>query len=140
MPFSKLSAFRLIKNSIILLNFPWIYQKLYVYLDVMLNIPPPITRLTFWLSNSIVLRAIVTQAVEKLHLAAVPSINNNGGPKGRNESSPGEAEKTDRTESSDEWAEPQPYIAALKKVEAWIFSRIVESVWWQVPSSPLPSN
>jgi hypothetical protein len=92
------------------------------------------------LSNSIVLRAIVTQDVEKLQLASVPSIINNGGPKGRHESSPGEVEKTDRTESSDEWAEPQPCIAALKKVEAWIFSRIVESVWWQVPTSSLLRN
>ncbi|XP_061986604.1 uncharacterized protein LOC133705425 isoform X2 [Populus nigra] len=74
-----------------------------------------VPRLTFWLSNSIVLRAIVTQDVEKLQLASVPSIINNGGPKGRHESSPSEVEKTDRTESSDEWAEPQPCIAALKK-------------------------
>ncbi|KAI9390406.1 hypothetical protein POPTR_008G177500v4 [Populus trichocarpa] len=99
-----------------------------------------VPRLTFWLSNSIVLRAIVTQDVEKLQLASVPSIINNGGPKGRHESSPGEVEKTDRTESSDEWAEPQPCIAALKKVEAWIFSRIVESVWWQTLTPHMQST
>ncbi|KAJ6321497.1 hypothetical protein OIU77_011550 [Salix suchowensis] len=99
-----------------------------------------VPRLTFWLSNSIVLRAIVTQAAEKLQLAAVPSINNNGGPKGRHESSPSEVEKTDRTESSDKWAEPQPFIAALKKVEAWIFSRIVESVWWQTLTPHMQST
>uniref|UniRef100_A0A6N2MNJ5 C2 NT-type domain-containing protein n=1 Tax=Salix viminalis TaxID=40686 RepID=A0A6N2MNJ5_SALVM len=99
-----------------------------------------VPRLTFWLSNSIVLRAIVTQAAEKLQLAAVPSINNNGGPKGRHESFPSEAEKTDRTESSDKWAEPQPFIAALKKVEAWIFSRIVESVWWQTLTPHMQST
>ncbi|XP_034920317.1 uncharacterized protein [Populus alba] len=98
-----------------------------------------VPRLTFWLSNSIVLRAIVTQDVEKLQLASVPSIINNGGPKGRHESS-GEVEKTDRTESSDEWAEPQPCIAALKKVEAWIFSRIVESVWWQTLTPHMQST
>nr|XP_034920325.1 uncharacterized protein LOC118053218 isoform X3 [Populus alba] len=84
-------------------------------------------------------RAIVTQDVEKLQLASVPSIINNGGPKGRHESS-GEVEKTDRTESSDEWAEPQPCIAALKKVEAWIFSRIVESVWWQTLTPHMQST
>ncbi|KAH8500106.1 hypothetical protein H0E87_015371 [Populus deltoides] len=99
-----------------------------------------VPRLTFWLSNSIVLRAIVTQDVEKLQLASVPSIINNGGPKGRHESSPSEVEKTDRTESSDEWAEPQPCIAALKKVEAWIFSRIVESVWWQTLTPHMQST
>ncbi|CAK7327392.1 unnamed protein product [Dovyalis caffra] len=90
-----------------------------------------VPRLTFWLSNSIVLRAIVSQAVEKLQLASATSVINNGGPKGRHKSSICEEEKTDKTESCDEWAEPQPYIAALEKVEAWIFSRIVESVWWQ---------
>ena len=95
-------------------------------------------RLTFWLSNTIVLRAIVSQAVEKLQLASVPSRIN--GPKGRQESTLTEGEKTNKTESLDEWAEPQPYIAALEKVEAWIFSRIVESVWWQVSTSSLLSN
>jgi hypothetical protein len=106
----------------------------------MLKIPSPIIRLTFWLSNSIVLRAIVSQAVEKLQLASVPSSINNGGPKGRQESTLTEGEKTNKTESLYEWAEPQPYIAALEKVEAWIFSRIVESVWWQVSTSSLLSN
>lgn len=25
------------------------------------------------------------------------------------------------------------FLAALEKAEAWIFSRIIESLWWQVP-------
>ncbi|XP_011029662.1 PREDICTED: uncharacterized protein LOC105129350 isoform X2 [Populus euphratica] len=99
-----------------------------------------VPRLTFWLSNSIVLRAIVTQAVEKLQFASVPSIINNGSPKGRHESSPSEVQKTDGTESSDDWAEPEPYIAALKKIEAWIFSRIVTSVWWQTLTPHMQST
>ncbi|KAI9386672.1 hypothetical protein POPTR_010G057700v4 [Populus trichocarpa] len=99
-----------------------------------------VPRLTFWLSNSIVLRAIVSQAVEKLQLASVPSSINNGGPKGRQESTLTEGEKTNKTESLDEWAEPQPYIAALEKVEAWIFSRIVESVWWQTLTPHMQST
>ncbi|KAJ6719279.1 NUCLEAR PORE COMPLEX PROTEIN NUP205 [Salix purpurea] len=97
-----------------------------------------VPRLTFWLSNTIVLRAIVTQAVEKLQLASVPSRIN--GPKGRQESTLTEGEKTNKTESLDEWAEPQPYIAALEKVEAWIFSRIVESVWWQTLTPHMQST
>ncbi|KAJ6430309.1 hypothetical protein OIU84_021668 [Salix udensis] len=35
---------------------------------------------------------------------------------------------------------PQPFIAALKKVEAWIFSRIVESVWWQTLTPHMQST
>lgn len=30
------------------------------------------------------------------------------------------------------WDDPLVYISALEKVEAWIFSRIVESIWWLV--------
>ena len=30
------------------------------------------------------------------------------------------------------WEDPHTFLIALEKVEAWIFSRIVESVWWQV--------
>ncbi|XP_054795432.1 uncharacterized protein LOC129300854, partial [Prosopis cineraria] len=29
------------------------------------------------------------------------------------------------------WEDPQTFLFALEKIEAWIFSRIVESVWWQ---------
>lgn len=32
----------------------------------------------------------------------------------------------------DDWQETGTFMAALEKVESWIFSRIVESVWWQV--------
>lgn len=30
------------------------------------------------------------------------------------------------------WDDPNVFTSALEKVEAWIFSRIVESIWWQV--------
>lgn len=30
------------------------------------------------------------------------------------------------------WDDPHVFISALEKVETWIFSRIVESIWWQV--------
>ncbi|EOA12980.1 hypothetical protein CARUB_v10025966mg [Capsella rubella] len=65
-----------------------------------------VPRLTFWLSNSIVLRAILSRGMEKMKI--VP-------------------EKT----SSDEWEDPRAFLAALEKFESWIFSRVVKSVWWQ---------
>lgn len=34
------------------------------------------------------------------------------------------------------WQDPKTFLVALEKVEAWIFSRIVESVWWQVKPQP----
>ncbi|KAM7259293.1 hypothetical protein ACFE04_015034 [Oxalis oulophora] len=66
-----------------------------------------VTRLTYWLSNSIGLRAIMSQAIESLHFSAQPPSN------------------------TDEWEDPQTFLVALEKFEAWIFSRVVESVWWQ---------
>jgi hypothetical protein len=32
----------------------------------------------------------------------------------------------------DDWQETSTLLAALEKIESWIFSRIVETVWWQV--------
>lgn len=32
----------------------------------------------------------------------------------------------------DDWQETNTYTSALEKIESWMFSRIVESVWWQV--------
>ena len=36
----------------------------------------------------------------------------------------------------DDWQETTTLLAALEKIESWIFSRIVESVWWQVKGPP----
>ncbi|WCJ38729.1 hypothetical protein M5689_019769 [Euphorbia peplus] len=89
-----------------------------------------VPRLTFWLSNSIVLRAIVSQVVEKFKFASTQSVKENVGQKSRHKPSTYRDDGTSKT-SSDEWEEPRTFILALERVEAWIFSRIVESVWWQ---------
>ncbi|CAH1414878.1 unnamed protein product [Lactuca virosa] len=68
-----------------------------------------VPRLTFWLSNSVMLRGIVSQSVGDSQ-----SKNKHGSIK-----------------VPDNWRDPQTFIVALEKVEAWMFSRIVESVWWQ---------
>jgi hypothetical protein len=39
------------------------------------------------------------------------------------------------TQLPDDWQETATVLAALEKIESWIFSRIVESVWWQVKGS-----
>lgn len=31
-----------------------------------------------------------------------------------------------------DWQETDTYIDSLMKIESWIFSRIVDSVWWKV--------
>lgn len=83
-----------------------------------------VPRLTFWLSNSIMLRAIVRKTVGELRLSDGPCIKSSVG---KNESNG----KGKSTEEFDDWEDPVTFTTALEKVEAWIFSRIVESVWWQ---------
>lgn len=95
-------------------------------------------RLTFWLSNTIVLRTIIsdTSAEEELPVSA--------GPGPRKQKVERETEKRSSLkwkdsplskkdiESFGAWDDPVTFITALEKVEAWIFSRVVESIWWQV--------
>ncbi|XP_012851123.1 PREDICTED: uncharacterized protein LOC105970845 [Erythranthe guttata] len=73
-----------------------------------------IYRLTFWLSNSIMLRSIVSQIATEL-----PGLKI-------------EEQKSKSTEESDDCEDILTFIMALEKIESWLFSRIVESVWWQV--------
>lgn len=51
-----------------------------------------------------------------------------------------EQEKENTEEYFHNWLDPETFLVALEKVEAWIFSRIVESVWWQVGSFALLSS
>lgn len=106
-------------------------------------------RLTFWLSNSVVLRTIISQATGdlKLPLSAGAYIERNGGLKGNNKvpstlkwkaSSPGREENGKTLYGSfGKWEDPHTFTSALEKIEGWIFSRIVESIWWQVTSQIL---
>ncbi|KAE9454736.1 hypothetical protein C3L33_13375, partial [Rhododendron williamsianum] len=88
-----------------------------------------VPRLSFWLSNSIMLRAIVNQSVQET----------NGGRKGsagrsslkRNTFSSTTKKKNHPPQELGDWENPQTFVVALERIEAWIFSRIVESVWWQ---------
>lgn len=90
------------------------------------------------------LRAIITEAAGDLHqpVSAGPHIEINGVAK-RAESKlsslkwePGPNKKEKKFAINvDDWEEPQTFTTALEKIEAWIFSRIIESVWWQVKSS-----
>ncbi|KAF2583422.1 hypothetical protein F2Q68_00002521 [Brassica cretica] len=38
------------------------------------------------------------------------------------------------------WDDPGTFITALEKVEAWIFSRVVESIWWQTLTPRMQSS
>ncbi|KAK7260629.1 hypothetical protein RIF29_26847 [Crotalaria pallida] len=99
-----------------------------------------VPRLVFWLSNAIVLRTIISQTSEDVE----PS--NPTGSSMRRKSGEGSGKtaqpliwkghrKAENTaidcEGYSNWDDPNMFISALEKVEAWIFSRIVESIWWQ---------
>ncbi|XWS69208.1 hypothetical protein CRYUN_Cryun04dG0159800 [Craigia yunnanensis] len=89
-----------------------------------------VPRLTFWLSNSIVLRAIVNNAIGEMQLFSGLCLNRSSGGMVLVDTCPLDKE-SNSMESSDDWVDPQIFLLALEKFEAWIFSRIIESVWWQ---------
>ncbi|KAM1096680.1 hypothetical protein TB1_013453 [Malus domestica] len=100
-----------------------------------------VPRLTFWLSNIVVLREIISQAfgISRQLSPSVKFEESNGTSK-RNEvksaslkwrGSSGSKQMNGLMQFADDWQETGTFTAALEKVESWIFSRIVESVWWQ---------
>uniref|UniRef100_A0A7N0U8R1 C2 NT-type domain-containing protein n=1 Tax=Kalanchoe fedtschenkoi TaxID=63787 RepID=A0A7N0U8R1_KALFE len=91
-----------------------------------------VARLTFWLSNSILLRAIVCRHVAPpaSYGKAYTKHNNTG--LASNERNPWAwLPPSKPSTTADDWEDPKAFNYALEKFEAWIFSRIVESVWWQ---------
>ncbi|CAK9161708.1 unnamed protein product [Ilex paraguariensis] len=103
-----------------------------------------VPRLTFWLSNSVVLRGIMKQAFRErnLQLSAGPFVKSTGDGKGNNkelsqlkwesfDSFPSKDTGGALCESFDDWEDVDTFTTALEKIEAWIFSRIIESIWWQ---------
>ncbi|XP_019055955.1 PREDICTED: uncharacterized protein LOC104613015 [Nelumbo nucifera] len=101
-----------------------------------------VSRLTFWLSNTIVLREIISQAFGNSHhsnpitrfVEANGAKISEGKPsslKWKASPGPKQVKKPGFMQIVDDWQETSTFIMALEKVESWIFSRIVESVWWQ---------
>ncbi|XP_057721613.1 uncharacterized protein LOC130935746 [Arachis stenosperma] len=99
-----------------------------------------VPRLTFWLSNSIVLRIIISQSTRDM----APSSPTGYSMRRKRAEGNGKiaqplvwkglsARKSEKTAygAFGSWDDPNVFISALEKVEAWIFSRIVESIWWQ---------
>lgn len=81
----------------------------------------------------------MSQTVGKMQLLAGPRVKSDSGGKCSDEGFtlgknglPPKDKKNNSKKSSDDWEYPETFMVALEKFEAWIFSRIVESVWWQV--------
>ncbi|KAL3819844.1 hypothetical protein ACJIZ3_005749 [Penstemon smallii] len=102
-----------------------------------------VSRLTFWLSNTVVLREIISQAFgSSCNASALAKVfESNAGSK-KSEIKPlpfkwktsngsRQMNKQSFLQFVDDWQETRTFTAALEKVESWVFSRIVESIWWQ---------
>lgn len=98
-----------------------------------------VSRLTFWLSNTVVLREIISHAFgSSCHPNSLAkALESNGSDsksstyKRKNSNGNGQLNKMGFLQFVDDWQETRTFTAALEKVESWIFSRIVESIWWQ---------
>ncbi|KAK4754851.1 hypothetical protein SAY87_008608 [Trapa incisa] len=107
-----------------------------------------VPRLTYWLSNSLALRTVISQAVENMEPPTSPLTradrvdavkgNMNASSLLRWESPLNK--KNNDFMNSVNWKDPQTFISALEKVEAWIFSRTVESIWWQTLTPHMQCN
>lgn len=99
-------------------------------------------RLTFWLSNAVVLREIISQAFgSSRNSLPLTRFAESNGSSNRSETKSmalkwkggsGSKNVNGHLQFFEDWQETGTFTAALEKVESWIFSRIVESVWWQV--------
>ncbi|XP_057949540.1 uncharacterized protein LOC131144722 [Malania oleifera] len=104
-----------------------------------------VPRLSFWLSNSIVLRVIVSQAAGEMLTGLCKSSSGSG--KGLGERAPFEVDESSPIEKGnnlrkkfDDQEDIRAFIFVLEKIEAWIFSRIIESVWWQTLTPHMQSS
>ncbi|KAJ6314820.1 hypothetical protein OIU78_018329 [Salix suchowensis] len=97
-----------------------------------------VPRLTFWLSNSVVLRTIISQTIGDTERKKFSGQHTER--KGNKiissslkwkEVSPSRKGNNVLYEDSSDWEDPHAFTSALERVEAWIFSRIIESIWWQ---------
>lgn len=99
-----------------------------------------VPRLTFWLSNAIMLRVTVTQAAAEIsNLEARHAQKSDHSlsdlyssfPKRQDSFSSAEGRNSNSVKESDDWEDIETFISALENAESWVFSRIVESIWWQ---------
>ncbi|XP_008795713.2 uncharacterized protein LOC103711377 [Phoenix dactylifera] len=103
-----------------------------------------VPRLTFWLSNTVVLREIISQTFGNMSLLnpTMRAFESIGGAKKtegkltplkwRNNAGNRQAKVFGFMQQIDDWQETSTFTAALEKIESWIFARIIESVWWQI--------
>ncbi|XP_028787240.1 uncharacterized protein LOC114743214 isoform X1 [Neltuma alba] len=93
-----------------------------------------VSRLSFWLSNTIALREIISQtfgnSCQSSPLRRLAESNGKpNAPKWKGNSN--SKHMNGLLQLAEDWQDTGTFTSALEKVESWVFSRIVESVWWQ---------
>lgn len=109
-----------------------------------------VSRLTFWLSNTIVLREIISQAFGNSgQVSPIMRLAGSNGPVKRNDGKsaslkwkgiPNGKSGNGFMQTGEDWQETGTFTLALERVESWIFSRLVESVWWQALTPYMQSS
>uniref|UniRef100_A0A7N0SWQ3 Dilute domain-containing protein n=1 Tax=Kalanchoe fedtschenkoi TaxID=63787 RepID=A0A7N0SWQ3_KALFE len=97
-----------------------------------------VPRLTFWLSNIVVLREIICETFGASSSSSPGKKFSETNQKGSSDGKP--MKKAISVPLQTEWLETQTFTSTLERVESWIFSRIVESVWWQTLASNMQSS
>lgn len=103
-----------------------------------------VNRLTYWLSNTVILREIISQIFGNISSQLSPKVvkvvdsGSNGNMKWQNGMPGKHGKNLGIFLSVEDWTETCTFTTALEKIESWIFSRIVESVWWQVENALYP--
>lgn len=97
-------------------------------------------RLMYWLSNSVVLRTIISEMMQKMDLSLSSSTQSSKDFAGKQSveipSSLKWKSSSRRNGNANggtacDWEDHHTFVSALERVEAWIFSRAIESIWWQ---------
>ncbi|KAI5074672.1 hypothetical protein GOP47_0010633 [Adiantum capillus-veneris] len=97
-----------------------------------------VARLTFWWSNTTVLREIISTASSIL--PASPQVSTLVRPsEGKTSTSSPNSKKLYQKQQTvspshdcEDWREPITFTCALERLESWIYTKVVESIWWQV--------
>lgn len=95
----------------------------------------------YWLSNSVVLRTIISGMTQKMDLSLSSSTQSSKDNAGKQSveipSSLKWKSSSHRNGNANggtvcDWEDHNTFVSALERVETWIFSRAIESIWWQV--------
>lgn len=91
-----------------------------------------LSRITFWLSNMIVLKEIICQALGSLRYSGSLGDKSQVKPAKEEQKYVSGRNQDEFSQLPCDLLEAGNFIDALEKAESWIFSRLVDSVWWQV--------